>query len=99
MRPTVLGLRRRPDGGVVHKVEPVNGCRYRTREEAKADVFDYIETYYNAVSRHSTLNYLSGIRDAKGHLRNWVSMKRLQNQKVGGLRPLQSNIGLTQNNA
>lgn len=41
------------------KVEPVNGCRYRTREEAKADVFEYIETYYNAVRRHSTLNYLS----------------------------------------
>ena len=41
------------------KVEQVNDCRYRTREEAKADVFEYIETYYNAVRRHSTLNYLS----------------------------------------
>jgi transposase InsO family protein len=27
------------------KVEQVNGCRYQTREEAKADVFEYIETY------------------------------------------------------
>jgi len=41
------------------KVEQVNDCRYRTREEAKVDVFEYIETYYNAVRRHSTLNYLS----------------------------------------
>ncbi len=41
------------------KVEQVNDCRYRTREEAKADVFEYIETYYNAIRRHSTLNYLS----------------------------------------
>jgi len=41
------------------KVEQVNVCRYRAREEAKADVFEYIETYYNAVRRHSTLNYLS----------------------------------------
>lgn len=41
------------------KVEQVNGCRYRTREEAKAAVFEYLETYYNAVRRHSTLNYLS----------------------------------------
>ncbi len=41
------------------KVEQVNDCRYRTREEAKADVFEYIETYYNALRRHSTLNYLS----------------------------------------
>ncbi len=41
------------------KVEQVNECRYRTQEEAQADVFEYIETYYNAVRRHSTLNYLS----------------------------------------
>ena len=26
------------------KVEHVNDCRYRTREETKADVFEYIET-------------------------------------------------------
>lgn len=41
------------------KVEQVNECRYRTREEAKADVFEYIEAYYNALRRHSTLNHLS----------------------------------------
>lgn len=41
------------------KVEQVNDCRYRTREEAKADLFEYIETYYNPIRRHSTLNYLS----------------------------------------
>jgi putative transposase len=32
---------------------------YRTREEAKADVFDYIERFYNAKRRHSTIGYLS----------------------------------------
>jgi len=41
------------------KVEQVNGCRYQTREEARADVFEYIEAYYNPIRRHSTLNYLS----------------------------------------
>jgi putative transposase len=41
------------------KVEQVNDCRYLTREDARADVFEYIETYYNTVRRHSTLNYLS----------------------------------------
>jgi putative transposase len=41
------------------KVEQVNDCRYQTREEAKADVFEYIEAYYNPIRRHSTLNYLS----------------------------------------
>jgi transposase InsO family protein len=32
---------------------------YRTRDEAKADVFDYIERFYNAKQRHSTIGYLS----------------------------------------
>jgi transposase InsO family protein len=32
---------------------------YRTREDAKADVFDYIERFYNAKRRHSTIGYLS----------------------------------------
>jgi transposase InsO family protein len=41
------------------KVEQVHGARYPTREAAKADVFDYIETYYNPKRRHSTLNYQS----------------------------------------
>ena len=41
------------------KVEQVNDCRYLTREEAKADIFEYIEAYYNPIRRHSTLNYLS----------------------------------------
>jgi transposase InsO family protein len=41
------------------KVEQTEGKRYATREEAKADVFEYIESYYNRKRRHSTLNYLS----------------------------------------
>src|SRR5262249_610553 len=32
---------------------------YRTREEAKADVFDYIERFYNPKRRPSTIGYLS----------------------------------------
>ena len=32
---------------------------YRTRDEARADVFDYIERFYNAKRRHSTIGYLS----------------------------------------
>ena len=41
------------------KVEQVHDRRYRTREEARADIFEYIETYYNPIRRHSTLDYLS----------------------------------------
>jgi putative transposase len=32
---------------------------YRTRNQAKADVFDYIEPFYNRTCRHSTLGYFS----------------------------------------
>lgn len=34
---------------------------YRTRAEARADVFDYIERFYNLRRRHSTLGYVSPI--------------------------------------
>jgi putative transposase len=32
---------------------------YRTRDQAKADVFDYIECFYNVKRRHSPIGYLS----------------------------------------
>ncbi|TBX85076.1 IS3 family transposase, partial [Rhizobium leguminosarum bv. viciae] len=32
---------------------------YRTRNDARADEFDYIERFYNPRRRHSTLGYLS----------------------------------------
>ncbi len=34
------------------KRERVNRVRYRTRDEARADVFDYIEVFYNRKRRH-----------------------------------------------
>ncbi|ESY79814.1 integrase [Mesorhizobium sp. LNHC229A00] len=34
---------------------------YRTRDDARADVFDYIECFYNPRRRHSTLSYLSPV--------------------------------------
>ena len=32
---------------------------YRTRDAARADVFDYVERFYNPTRRHSTLGHLS----------------------------------------
>jgi putative transposase len=32
---------------------------YRTRDEAKADVLDYIERFYNPKRRHSRIGYMS----------------------------------------
>ena len=41
------------------KTERTAAKLYRTRVQAKADVFDYIECFYNPRRRHSTLGYLS----------------------------------------
>lgn len=41
------------------KTERTARKTYRTRTEAKADVFDYIERFYNIKRRHSTIGYIS----------------------------------------
>lgn len=41
------------------KVERTNRQRYRSRDEARADIFDYIERFYNPKRRHSTLGQVS----------------------------------------
>lgn len=43
------------------KTERTARKTYRTRDEAKADVFDYIERFYNPKRRHSTIGYLSPV--------------------------------------
>ena len=41
------------------KLERVHLTRYRTRAEARADLFDYIEVFYNRRRLHSSLGYKS----------------------------------------
>ena len=41
------------------KRERVNRTRYRTRDEARADIFDYIEVFYNRKRRHGYLGNIS----------------------------------------
>jgi putative transposase len=43
------------------KRERVNRVRYRTRDEARADVFDYIECFYNRKRRHGYLGNISPV--------------------------------------
>jgi len=43
------------------KTEEVNFYYYKTREEAKRSIFEYIEVFYNRKRRHSTLDYMSPI--------------------------------------
>jgi len=50
------------------KTERTGRKIYRTRDDAKADVFDYIERFYNPKRRHSTIGYLPGTPDPGSRL-------------------------------
>lgn len=41
------------------KIERVHRKVYETRDQAKADVFDYVERFYNPYRRHSTIGFVS----------------------------------------
>lgn len=41
------------------KTELIRNRRFPSREAAKVAIFDYIESFYNRVRRHSSLGYLS----------------------------------------
>ncbi len=43
------------------KTERIKRKTYRTRKQARAEVFDYIECFYNPKRRHSTIGHLSPI--------------------------------------
>lgn len=47
------------------KTERIARKVYRSREQARVDVFDYIERFYNPRRRHSTLGYVSPIQFEK----------------------------------
>jgi len=44
-----------------HQFAVAGNLSYRTREEARQSIFEYIESVYNRVRLHSTLNYLSPV--------------------------------------
>jgi len=41
------------------KAELQNDERFKTKEDAKAELFEYIEVFYNRKRMHSTLGYLN----------------------------------------
>lgn len=47
------------------KTEWVHHCHYQTKAEAKTDIFEYIEVFYNRVRRHSALSYQSPVNFEK----------------------------------
>ena len=44
------------------KTERTSRKVYRSRTDARSDVFDYIERFYNPTRRHSTLGYVSPVQ-------------------------------------
>lgn len=57
------------------KNERVHGTRYETRDEAIADLFAYIEAFYNRNRRHSTLGYKSPTQ----FLHDWITTQHKWN--------------------
>jgi putative transposase len=41
------------------KRELIHHCQYRTREEARQEIFEYLDVFYHRPRRHSTLGYQS----------------------------------------
>jgi len=41
------------------KNELVHHCDFRSRDAARAEIFEYIEVFYNRIRRHQTLGYVS----------------------------------------
>ena len=44
------------------KSELIHRRHYQTHREAKSDIFEYVEVFYNRQRRHSALNYLSPVQ-------------------------------------
>lgn len=55
--------KQRGDGALLSSLKTERFARkvYRSRDAARADVFDYIERFYNTVRRHLTIGYLSPV--------------------------------------
>ena len=51
------------------KRERIKRRKYRTRDEARADVFDYIERFYNRKRRHGTIGNISPVQFEKRTMR------------------------------
>jgi putative transposase len=55
------------------KCELLYNNKYLTREQARRDIFWYIETFYNRKRRHQALNYLTPLAfTQKYHKAKWL---------------------------
>ena len=56
------------------KVELIHRTKFKTREEAKIKIFEYVEMYYNRKRAHSTLGYLSPFDYEKRSLQSLLTV-------------------------
>jgi putative transposase len=54
------------------KNEQVHATRYRTHQDAKADLFEYIEVSYSRSRSHSSLGFAS----PEQFPRNWIKVQQ-----------------------
>lgn len=59
------------------EIERVFDSVYRSREEARGDIVDYIEIFFNSKRRHSYLGYLSPNKNVRFY---WIT------SQMNGLR-------------
>ena len=59
------------------KTELVDDEDYRTREQARQSLFEYIEVFYNRKQSHSTLGYQSSVQ----FMQDWISTQSMKNRK------------------
>ena len=59
------------------KVELVHDENYKTREEARSSIFEYMEAYYNTKRRHSTINYMTPNQFEYIMEKEWINCHKL----------------------
>lgn len=52
------------------KMEMVYHRKFETRAQAKLEIFDYIQVWYNRKRRHSALNYLTPVQVEQVMMKN-----------------------------
>ena len=52
------------------RTEMVYHRKFETRAQAKLEIFDYIEVWYNRKRRHSALGYLTPVQAEKEMMKN-----------------------------
>ncbi|MBC7390170.1 MAG: IS3 family transposase, partial [Opitutaceae bacterium] len=52
------------------KTEMVYHRKFETRAQAKLEIFDYIEVWYNRKRRHSALDYMTPVQAEKEMAKN-----------------------------